>query len=419
MQKEANHVEGFATECAVVTHHRLEKDKEGKLVPKGELEEPLIVRPTSEMIIGEMFSKWIESHRDLPLLINQWANVVRWEMRPRIFLRTSEFLWQEGHTAHRTKEEAIEETHKMMDIYVEFAKTYLAMPAIKGRKSESEKFPGADATYTFEMMMQDGKALQAGTSHFLGQNFAKAADITFSDEDGERKHVWTTSWGATTRLIGGMIMMHADDDGLILPPRIASSHIVIIPILHKEELKESTLSYCKALQAQLQSVEYFGRTLDVELDDREIRGGEKTWGWVKKGVPIRIEVGPKEVENNLLCVKKRTKGHRDSDMQTVSEFVETVTDQLDQMHHTIFDKAHSFRENHTIHVTSKKQFHDFFESGKKGFVTTYFAADEKMEERIKKELNVTVRCIVAADSEGICPFTDKPAKELAYFAKSY
>ena len=251
MQKEAKHVEGFATECAVVTHHRLVKNEEGNLIPDGELEEPLVVRPTSEMIIGEMFSKWIESYRDLPLLINQWANVVRWEMRTRLFLRTTEFLWQEGHTAHATKEEALEETRKMLDIYVDFVENTLAIPVIKGEKTESERFPGADSTFTFEMMMQDGKALQGGTSHFLGQNFSKAANITFRDQEGEQVHAWTTSWGVTTRMIGGLIMCHGDDDGLILPPRIASAHVVIIPLTHKEESKEEVFAYCRALKDKL------------------------------------------------------------------------------------------------------------------------------------------------------------------------
>src|SRR3984957_11078295 len=251
LEKEAGHIEGFAKECAVVTHHRLEKGKDGKLVPAGELEEPLIVRPTSETIIGAMYAKWVESYRDLPILINQWANVVRWEMRTRMFLRTTEFLWQEGHTAHSTEAEAREETMRMLDVYVNFVEKYIALPVIKGEKTPAEKFPGAVNTYCIETMAQDRKALQGGTSHFLGQNFPKASDIKFRDVDGEVRYAWTTSWGATTRLIGAMVMAHSDDDGLILPPRVASSHLVILPVIHKEETKTEVLSYCHSLAGQL------------------------------------------------------------------------------------------------------------------------------------------------------------------------
>ncbi len=259
LEKEAQHVEGFAKECAVVTHHRLEMGKEGKLIPAGPLDEPLIVRPTSETIIGATFAKWVESYRDLPLLINQWCNIVRWEMRTRMFLRTAEILWQEGHTAHATEDEARRETMQMLDVYERFVQDYLAVPLIKGEKPPSERFPGAEATYTIEAMMQDRKALQSGTSHFLGQNFAKAFDIKFRDVDGETRHVWTTSWGSTTRLIGAMIMTHGDDNGLCLPPRVASAQIVLLPIIHKEETKAEVLRYCHALAAELRKVHYAGR----------------------------------------------------------------------------------------------------------------------------------------------------------------
>src|SRR5581483_9716206 len=311
LEKEATHVEGFAKECAVVTHHRLEKGKDGKLVPAGELEEPLIVRPTSETIIGAMYAKWVESYRDLPILINQWANVVRWEMRTRMFLRTTEFLWQEGHTAHATEAEAREETLRMLETYAHFAEKYLALPVIKGEKTPSERFPGAVNTYTIEMMMQDRKAPQGGTSHFLGQNFAKASDIKFRDIDGEVRHAWTTSWGATTRLIGAMVMAHSDDDGLIVPPRVATSHIVILPVIHKEETKKDVLSYCHSLAGELRHVNYEGRPLNVIVDDREMRGGDKLWSWVKKGVPMRIEVGPRDIAANRLPIARRDRGHRD------------------------------------------------------------------------------------------------------------
>lgn len=277
LEKEAQHVEGFAKECAVVTHHRLEVGPKGHLVPAGELEEPLIVRPTSETIIGEMFSKWVESYRDLPVLMNQWANVVRWEMRTRLFLRTAEFLWQEGHTAHATKKEALEETHQMLDIYTDMANNLLALYVIKGEKSERERFPGAANTLTFEGMMQDGKALQLGTSHFLGQNFAKASNISFTSKEGQREFAWTTSWGATTRLIGALIMTHSDDDGLVLPPKVAPSHVVIVPIIHKEEMKEKVESFCKNLKQELESVCFAGRSLEVLFDQREMRAGDKAW----------------------------------------------------------------------------------------------------------------------------------------------
>ncbi|PCI75267.1 proline--tRNA ligase [Candidatus Aerophobetes bacterium] len=276
-EKEAKHVDGFATECAVVTHHRLGKNKEGKLVPQSPLEEPLVVRPTSEMIIGEMFSKWIESYRDLPLLINQWANVVRWEMRPRIFLRTSEFLWQEGHTVHATHEQALEHSKRMLDVYVDFVEKKLAMPVIKGEKSANERFPGADSTFTFEAMMQDGKALQGGTSHFLGQNFSKSSNITFLDEKGERQHAWTTSWGMTTRLIGALIMVHGDDDGLVLPPKIAPTHVVIIPVIKKDSDSSLIKAEAEKLKIALQGKMFDGQAIKVEVDDRDMRGGEKAY----------------------------------------------------------------------------------------------------------------------------------------------
>src|SRR5687767_5871181 len=281
LEKEAAHVEGFAKECAVVTHHRLEL-RDGKLVPTGELEEPLVVRPTSETIIGASFAKWVQSYRDLPLLINQWANVVRWEMRTRLFLRTAEFLWQEGHTAHATAEEAVEETMKMLGVYAEFAESFMAMPVIQGEKTAGERFPGAVQTYCIEAMMQDRKALQAGTSHFLGQNFAKASGIQFTDQNNTLTHAWTTSWGVSTRLVGGMIMTHADDDGMICPPRLAPQHVVIIPIAKKPEDKQRVFDYCKALEKDLRALSYAGAPLRVLLDERD-HGGGASWHWIKKG----------------------------------------------------------------------------------------------------------------------------------------
>lgn len=419
LEKEAKHVEGFAKECAVVTHHRL-VEKEGKLVPDGQLEEPLVVRPTSEMIIGEAFSKWIESHRDLPLLINQWANVVRWEMRTRLFLRTAEFLWQEGHTAHATEEEAREETLKMLEIYVDFVEKKLALPVFKGEKTESERFPGAVATYCFEAMMQDGKALQAGTSHFLGQNFSKAQDITFQDQEGNVAHAWTTSWGLTTRLIGGMIMVHGDDDGMVLPPKIASAQIVILPLVHKPETKEKVLEYCRALKKKLEALPYDEGHLVVHLDERDVRSGEKVWSWIKKGVPIRIEVGPRELENNQLSIAKRNKGHKDFEKQSEEELLKTVGAQLDAIQDDLFQKAKAFQRSHVKEVNTKEEFYAFFEN-EVGFASCHWSGDPAVEEKVQKELSVTIRCIpLEGNNEaGTCPFTGKPSPQRVLFAKSY
>ncbi|MBX9691215.1 MAG: proline--tRNA ligase, partial [Cyanobacteria bacterium] len=309
-EKEAAHVAGFAKECAVVTHHRLE-EKDGRLIPTGELEEPLIVRPTSEMIIGESFSRWIESYRDLPLLINQWANIVRWEMRPRVFLRTTEFLWQEGHTAHATHEEAMEETLKMLEMYRTIVEDLLAIPVIVGEKSPGERFPGAENTFTLEAMMQDRKALQSCTSHYLGQNFAKASSIRFSNKEGQLEYAYTTSWGMTTRLIGSLIMCHGDDDGLRLPPRIASKHIVIIPVIPKPELEAAVMAYAEKLADDLRGKIYDGKPLSVFVDKRDMRGGEKNWEWIKKGIPIRLEVGPRDVEAGAVMVARRDQSPKD------------------------------------------------------------------------------------------------------------
>ncbi len=428
LEKEAAHVEGFAKECAIVTHHRLEKNSEGKLVPAGELEEPLVVRPTSETIIGAMFAKWIVSYRDLPLLINQWANVVRWEMRTRMFLRTAEFLWQEGHTAHATEQEARKETRLMLDIYEEFVRDYLAIPAIKGEKTETERFPGAIATYTIEAMMQDCKALQAGTSHFLGQNFAKASGIQFQDEEGVLQHAWTTSWGMTTRLIGAMIMAHSDDDGLVLPPKIAPTHVVVLPILHKEETKEAVLKACRAIVEDLRKVSYGGQPLQVILDERPLRGGEKMWSWIKKGIPLRIEIGPRDVENGKLCVSRRDRPHKENLCISQEELKETICATLDQIQQSIYDKALAFREKHTVKIDSKEEFYQFFtpENSEKpeihgGFALCHWSGEAEVEERVKKDLNVTIRCIPLdiPEEEGLCVITGKKSKRRVIFAKSY
>jgi prolyl-tRNA synthetase len=428
MQKEAEHVEGFAKECAVVTHHRLEADEEGRLRPAGPLEEPLVVRPTSETIIGEMFAKWVQSYRDLPLLINQWANVVRWEMRTRLFLRTTEFLWQEGHTVHATADDAMEETFRILDIYADFAENYMAMPVIKGEKTESERFPGAVNTYCIEGMMQDRKALQLGTSHFLGQNFAHASGIKFLDQQGQEQFAYTTSWGVSTRLIGALVMAHSDDDGFIVPPRLASAHVVILPILHDDETRDSILDYCEKLKNNLKSINYYGHPIEVELDKRDIRGGQKFWDWVKMGVPLRIEVGSREVESNMLTVGRRDSEHRERTNISRSEFIATITEILDDIQHNYFERAREFREQNLVKIDSKEEFYKFFTPQNLeqpeihgGFALSHWNGDPAVEEKIKEELAVSIRCIPlnTEREEGRCVITGEPSKGRVIFAKAY
>jgi len=426
LEKEASHVEGFAKECAIVTHHRLEK-KDGKLVPAkdSKLEEPLIVRPTSETIIGEMFSRWIESYRDLPLLINQWANIVRWEMRTRLFLRTAEFLWQEGHTAHSTKDEAREEVFKMLKVYKDFLQNYLSIPTIAGKKSEMEKFPGADDTYCLEAMMQDRKALQACTSHDLGQNFSKASNIKFTDEKGNIQFAFTTSWGITTRVIGALIMVHSDDDGLIIPPKIAPSHIVIIPVIHSDETKDKVFETCNKLKSKLENIKYHQTNLNVEIDARDIRGGEKKWSWIKKGVPLIIEIGPKDIEKNSVFVMRRDTQEKNS--IKMDDFFLRVGDILDDMQNQMFEKAKTFQQKHTKEINNKEEFYKFFIPKNEdkpeihaGFAKSYFCLDAKHEEKIKEDLAVSLRCILEEEHElNNCVFCDKKTTTKAIFAKAY
>ncbi|MDA7932744.1 proline--tRNA ligase [Mariniblastus sp.] len=425
LEKEAEHVEGFAKECAVVTHHRLEPGPDGGLVPAGKLEEPLIVRPTSETIIGHMFAKWIESYRDLPLKINQWCNVVRWEMRVRLFLRTAEFLWQEGHTAHATKEEALDETRLMLDVYAKFAEEYMAMPVIKGEKTEGERFPGADMTLSIESMMQDRKALQAGTSHFLGQNFSKAQDIKFQNADGGESFAWTTSWGVSTRLVGALIMTHSDDDGLVLPPRIAPKHVVICPVIRKEEERAEVMEYCTSLAKELGDVQYDGKRVAVFVDDSDKRGGEKKWFHIKRGVPIRLEVGPRDIKNDSLFVGRRDQPK--SFGMPRAEFVERVSEILAEMQQGLFDKALKLRVDNTQQINSFDEFKAFFtpkNEGKPevhgGFAECYFVDCPETDAKLVP-LKVTPRCApVDQDSEpGVCIFTGKPTQTRGIFAKSY
>ena len=418
LEKEAQHIEGFAKECAVVTHHRLEM-KEGKgLVPAGELEEPLIIRPTSEAIIGEAFSRWIKSYRDLPLLGNQWANVVRWEMRTRMFLRTTEFLWQEGHTAHATREEAEDEAKKMLEEYRSLAEEFLAVPVICGKKTENEKFPGADVTYCIEAMMQDKKALQAGTSHFLGQNFSKAFEIKFLSKEGKQEHAWTTSWGVSTRLIGGLIMTHSDDDGLVLPPKISPLHVVIVPLIHKEETKDKVLSYCHEIASKLRSKSYNNSSINVEVDIKEKGHGDKIWGWVKKGVPIRLEIGMKEIENNLVFMGRRDLAPKDKKSLDRDDFIANVEQILDEIQSNLFARAKKFREENSHIINSAEDFYEFFKD-KSGFVYSHWCGDEKTENELKEKLKVTARCIPLNSGKGKCIFTGKENSPLTIFAKAY
>ena len=426
LQREAEHIDGFAKECAVVTHSRLEADEQGILQPAGELEEPLIVRPTSETIIGELFARWVQSYRDLPLLINQWANVVRWEMRPRLFLRTAEFLWQEGHTVHATADEAIEETHLMLKTYATFAEEWLAMPVLRGEKTEAERFPGAESTLCIEAMMQDRKALQAGTSHFLGQNFSKACDIKFQGANGKEELGWTTSWGVSTRLIGGMIMTHSDDDGLIVPPKVAPSQIVILPVTPKEETRGKVLEACSNLKKQLEDIQFSGAPIRVEQDDRDLRGGEKYWQWVKKGIPLTVEIGPRDLENKTVFVGRRDNGSKREGMN-LEEFIAESGNILENIQQSLFRKALDFRSENSVNIDDKKELYEFFTppSNNKaeihgGFAYVHWDRDPQWEEEIKNQLKVTIRCIPENSEEsGKCIFSGKPSTGRVVLAKSY
>ncbi len=406
----------------------LEDDGKGGLKPAGKLTEELIVRPTSETIIGASFSKWVNSYRDLPLLINQWANVVRWEMRTRLFLRTTEFLWQEGHTAHASKEEAIEEANRMLNVYTDFAENYLAIPVVKGEKTESEKFPGAVTTYTFEAMMQDKKALQAGTSHFLGLNFAKASNIKFQNKDGKEEYAWTTSWGVTTRLIGALIMAHSDDDGLVLPPRIAPSHIALVPIYRNDEEHDRVMTFINEFTSKLKRIRYNEEKIRFQIDNRDMRGGEKLWDWIKKGVPLRLEIGPRDIDNNSVFMGRRDKEARDKISMDVDDFLNDLTNILDEIQQNIFDKAFSFRKENTIEIDNKDDFYKFFTPKNKnnpeihgGFAKSHWCGSSECEEKIKDDLKVTIRCIPSDETEenGKCIYCGKKSKKRVIFAKAY
>ena len=425
-EKEAAHVEGFAKECAVVTHRRLEAKPGGGLRPAAELEEPLIVRPTSETIIGASFAKWIQSYRDLPVLINQWANVVRWEMRTRLFLRTTEFLWQEGHTAHASEAEAREETMRMLDIYERFAQEHMAIPVIKGEKCSWERFPGAVNTYSIEAMMQDRRALQAGTSHFLGQNFARASDIRYQTKEGGEDFAWTTSWGVSTRLIGALIMSHSDDDGLVLPPRLEPRHVVILPIYRNDADRARVLDYCRALSAELRDQPYGDGRVQVDIDDRDIRGGEKTWYHVKRGVPIRLEIGPRDLDAGVVSMSRRDRPANARETLPHAEFVKRAGEILAQMQSALFERALSFRAANTREIVEHAEFEKFFSASEEekrihgGFALSPFVDDPGIVDALAA-LKVTVRCL-PLDQErrpGTCLFTGKATDRWAIFAKAY
>lgn len=419
LQKEADHVEGFAMETALVTHTRLEKNDDGALVPASPLEEPLVVRPTSEMIIAESFSRWISSYRDLPLKINQWANVVRWEMRPRIFLRTTEFLWQEGHTAHSSAAEAEAFAKEMLGVYTHFVREYLAMPVLVGQKSEGEKFPGAEKTFTCEAMMQDGKALQLGTSHYMGQNFAKSSNIRFSNKDSELEYAYTTSWGITTRMIGGLIMTHSDDNGFVMPPAIASIHVVMIPVAFDEEKMGTVLTYCDALKKKLEELCFRGYPLSVKIDKREERAGTKSWNWIKKGVPIRLEIGMRDIEADCLQLFQRDMGPKEAIKVTQKELVSSILERLEGMQKGLFDRALRMRDENIAKVSSLQDFEKSFKTKDfpSPFVKVGYHGDLKLEKELSEKYGVTIRCLL--EDEGTCLFTKKEKGKLAIFARSY
>lgn len=419
LQKEADHIEGFAKECAVVTHARLAIDEFGKLGPASPLEEPYIIRPTSEVIIGDAFSRWIQSYRDLPLLVNQWANIIRWEMRTRLFLRTTEFLWQEGHTAHATAHEAMQEARMMLEVYANFAENYLAMPVIQGEKTASERFPGAVHTYTIEAIMQDKKALQAGTSHFLGQHFSRSFNIKFLNSEGVEDYVWTTSWGVSTRLIGGLIMTHSDDDGLILPPKIAPAHMVILPIIHQEADRSAILAYTQKLADELRELHYHGRKLEVEIDLRVLTGGEKGWSWVKKGIPIRIEVGKKECTEQTVFMGRRDQPYQARKSVDRPTFLATVLKILDEIQLNLLNRAQNFQQENLVTVKTAEEFYQFFEGEGGGFVRVPWQENPALEAEIKTKFGVTIRCLPFNHEPGTCIFTGKHCQQQAIFAKAY
>ncbi len=427
IEKEAAHVDGFAKEMAVVTHHRLEK-KDGKLVPASPLNEPMVIRPTSETVIGESFSRWINSYRDLPLLINQWANVVRWEMRPRIFLRTTEFLWQEGHTAHATEADAMVETMKMLEVYRVFAEEFLAIPVLVGEKPESERFPGADRTYCIEAMMQDGKALQAGTSHYLGQNFAKASNIQFLDNASQRVYAYTTSWGVSTRLIGALIMTHADDDGMRVPPKIAPKQIVVLPFERKGS-EEQTRAYAQKITADLRKQTFAdGTPIVAHCDLRDVKSVDKKWQWIKRGAPLIVEVGPRDMEGDKVSLIRRDGDVRQAAILDRQSFINDAGKLLDEVQANYLNTARKLlSEGMRTDVKDFAQFEKIFaksddqdSKAKLPFVKAKWCGNYSCQEKAEK-FAVTIRCLplVQDGSSGACVICSQAAKTDAVFAKSY
>lgn len=415
--KEAAHVEGFAKECAVVTHYRLKQSPDGKGVVVDEdakLEEELIVRPTSETIIWDTYKRWVQSYRDLPLLINQWANVVRWEMRTRLFLRTAEFLWQEGHTAHATRDEAIEETEKILDIYAKFAEDFMAVPVLKGTKSPNERFAGALETYCIEALMQDGKALQAGTSHFLGQNFAKAFDVKFLSKENKLEYVWATSWGVSTRLMGALIMAHSDDKGLVLPPKLAPIQVAIVPIYRNTEQLQAISLVANDIKAKLEQL-----GVSVKYDDRDTyKPGWKFSEYEFKGVPIRLAIGPRDLENKTVEVARRDT--LEKEILHIEEIDIKIKNLLDQIQKKLYHKALSFREDNTHYTNSWEEFKDII-ANKGGFVLAHWDGTEETEEKIKEETKATIRTIPinSKPEEGKCIYSGEPSNQRVVFAKAY
>ncbi|HLP63987.1 proline--tRNA ligase [Flavobacterium sp.] len=417
-EAEEKNAEGFAKECAIVTHYRLKNDetRPGKLMvdPNAKLEEELIVRPTSEAIIWSTYKSWIQSYRDLPLLINQWANVVRWEMRTRLFLRTAEFLWQEGHTAHATKLEAIEESEKMMNVYADFAENFMAIPVVKGLKTETERFAGAEETYCIEALMQDGKALQAGTSHFLGQNFAKAFDVKFANQEGKQEYVWGTSWGVSTRLMGALVMTHSDDNGLVLPPNLAPIQVVIVPIYKSEEELEAISVVVNDLMAQFKK-----NHISVKFDNRTTqKPGFKFAEWELKGVPVRIAVGPKDLENGTFEVARRDALSKE--IQPKEGIVTYIGSLLEQIQKDLFDRALNYRDTHITEVNSFEEFKEVLEN-KGGFISAHWDGTAETEEKIKELTKATIRCIPLnqIQEEGTCFFSGAKSTGRVLFAKAY
>lgn len=417
LAREASHVEGFAKECAIVTHYRLKNAEDGSGVivdPDAKLEEELVVRPTSETVIWNTYKKWIQSYRDLPILVNQWANVVRWEMRTRLFLRTAEFLWQEGHTAHASADEAVKETLQMLDVYATFAEQFMAMPVIKGKKTEGEKFPGAVDTYCIEGMMQDGKALQAGTSHFLGQNFAKAFDVQFSTKEGKLEHVWGTSWGVSTRLMGALIMAHSDDDGLVLPPRLAPIHVVIVPIFKNDDELNAISAAADAISKALREQGYA-----VKFDNRDTqKPGFKFAEWELKGVPVRLAIGPRDIQNGTVEVARRDT--KEKQVMNMADVAANVPALLNDIQENIYRRARQYRDEHITTVDTYDDFKRVLED-KGGFVSAHWDGTPETEAAIKEETKATIRCIPldGASEAGTCMYSGKPSQRRVLFARAY